>query len=330
MNLLAEAACLLCFPFRECCQSQVFTLYTLPFEQTDVELLHNQSELCAHLKSKKIELNPRIHFRLPSPNTFFESRIETFRRSLDHSIEVDRLKDRLFNEVEMLEMKELNQGVALCCQKLNELVKGRYALGFAKNKSQTFVGELALPYLKHLPEMTFSVATDKGTRQSMLTSDITDYVVFDDASYSGHQLQELIYGFCTAANEFLFRTPRLFLVVPFMSSVALSVFKQISHDSTISGLEIHLITTTRRIKAVRDRFSNEEMGALDKWLGSICRAGTLSLTFAEWKTPMPPQYPEKSPIWNSPFKLTLKQNLSLLIRKFTRLELSGHWSRERP
>lgn len=265
MYLINEAANILCFPIRECCPPKVMTTYTLPFKQ--------------------IELNGRINFKLPCPNKIHYDRIDDYRRTLDPNNQIDQLKDRLYSEIEMIKMEELIQGVALCCQKVNELINSTYALGVAKNKSQTFVAELALPFLKHRPQETFSVSTDKeGSRQSMLIPYVTDYLVFDDASYSGHQLRELICGFGIACNEFTFRNHRLFLVVPFVSTVALEVFEQIKEEG-YSGLEIHLITTTKRIKAIRDKFNKDEILFLDNWLNTIFRPHNLCLTLTEWKMP---------------------------------------------
>lgn len=289
ISLFNEAANLLWFAIRECCPAKKITLHTVPFEQIEPPHYHGETSL----QLKNITLNPRVNFHLPNPNVLHRDRIEAFLSTLNPSDQTDRLIDRLFNEVEMIEMKDLSLGLALCCKKINQLIESKYALGLAHNKSQTFTAELALPFLKTLPVETFSVATDDKTcapRQSTLTKNVLDHVVFDDASYSGHQLRELIYRFSLESDELTFKTPRLFLAVPFISSTALKVLNQMSYSS---NLEVHIVTTNRRIKAIGDKFTSKETPLLAKWLKSIYKPEYLCLSMTEWKIADGASIPEK-------------------------------------
>lgn len=289
ISLLNEAANLLWFAIRECCPAQKITLHTAPFEQ--IEPLHYHGE--TPIQFRNITLIPKVNFQLLSPNVLHRDRIEAFSSALNPSNPTDALIDRLFHEVEMIEMRDLSLGLALCCKKVNKLIKSKYALGVATNKSQTFAAEIALPFLKTLPSEVFHVATDDkndASIQSMLSKNVTDHVVFDDASYTGHQLREIIYRFGLESEEFTFKTPRLFLVVPFISSTALQT---LSHMICSSNLEVHIVTTNKRIKAIGDKFTSEETPLLAKWLSSIYKPEYLCLSLTEWKIADGASVPEK-------------------------------------
>lgn len=266
---------------------QLLNVHTVPSKGGDVNLYHTESEIIGHLNSHNIAvIKPRVDFRLPKPTELHRDQIGALLNSLDVSNPEDVLIDRFYREVEIITMHEFNEALAACCARVNEMISSRYILGIAKNKSQQFVAELALPYLRSLPQEICSVATNSTatgtTGQSPISMKFRDYLIFDDCSYSGSQLHYKILAICMENATNLLTTPRIYIVIPFISSVALEALDSLRGEDIVSQVRIHVITTTRRIKAIKDVFSEEEIAKLKQMFNSPA-IHQKCLTMMEWK-----------------------------------------------
>ncbi len=228
------------------------------------------------------------------------------------------LHRKFFKEVDKITFSELNQSLWLCSQKLNELLgENPYSIGFVPGKSQQWIAELALPYLQHSPASSFQHATDstivKRGYQSTLKKGERDFVVFDDGSYTAAQLATIMQGMRSAVGAVNEQQKcHLYLVVPFMSSLALqflegegkqdvAVFESLKE---MGHLKVHIITTDRKIKAITDVFSEKERERLIELEGSKVlvdygdgRKWTKCLTYMEWKVPDNASMPDNLKIW---------------------------------
>ena len=207
----------------------------------------------------------------------------------------------LLNNINVITFEELMNGLKSCCIQLNHFLQNHpYSIGFAFNKSQQWVAELALPYLNHTPISKFSVSIDSikdHSYQSRLDKNVSHFVVFDDASYSGNQLHNKIRAFKEQIAECCPNKPcELYLVVPFLSSTAKKrllnlvneekprLFSEKENKGSFANLNVTVITTDRKIKTFKDIFTSEQV----KQINQILTPGTgqpQSISITEWKIP---------------------------------------------
>jgi len=262
------------------------------------------AELQKVLDLKKIKLNcqnpppliQRNHIRQEAINAYLEQAKSEKWWGVNHA-EWYPLKCRLFQALDKITFEQLQSGLASCCAKLNARLKDqKYALGFVPHKSQQWIAELTLPLLSRAPETSFQNATELSVgvsqgMQSALNSPVKHFVIFDDASYSGAQLITTINALRSAILAIHKQEKcHLYLVVPFISKVALEWIQAISASSptNVGHLKVHLITTDKNIKAMLDVFSEKEFWRLvqiENALHIYCngRAPNKCLTFLEWK-----------------------------------------------
>ncbi len=267
-----------------------------------------QEQLNAH----HIGLNCLLPAPLVNKNCLQKDQIQAFLEEVkNHHPEAYPLEEKLFGSLEMLSFDELQTALKQCCTQLNEKLKGQnYTIGFVRNKSTQWLAELALPYLDDAPASCFEHATDNIVdvhgKQSKIAPQDRCFVIFDDAAYSGKQLCYIIEKLKSAISEAHQNEPcHLYLVVPFISSIAKKRFEeninQVSPGSVDESLKnlpkgnlnIHLITTDKKIKSITEVFSVGEIENLAKFADQNNQrpgyfdGGAISkcLTFTEWKTP---------------------------------------------
>ena len=229
------------------------------------------------------------------------------------------LKSKFFNNIDIISYDELKEALAVCCHQLNELLGDQqYSLGFVPEKSQQWIAEHALPHLKKLPQTYFQNEADGGITaegargyQEEVKTDQKHFVIFDDCSYSGTQLFGLIEGLKKAAGKtHKDEKCHLYLVVPFLSETAENYIQNFNKLALIQGLgnlQIHLITSNRKITSMQNHFTYQETEQLAKFdakafgthnwlreyvdLGRGTQAPTVCLTITEWKVPDEKSFP---------------------------------------
>ncbi len=272
------------------------------------------AQLQAQLDERNIPLNCESPAELKNKNAILRDEVDTYLADVQqrHPLYYGIVKE-LFDSVDILTFDELKAGLQASCEKLNELLGNQdYSIGFVKHKSQQWVAELALPYLNQAPTSFFINATDTVENirgeQSALNKQERHFVVFDDAAYSGKQIRHLIDELKKALAKTHQNEPcHLYLVVPFLSSIAeqrletyinkvRDSFDPARKDEPTGNLHVHLITTNRKVKAVKDIFTTEKVrrlalfAAMENLPGfSTCyyTDGQLTkcLTLTEWKIP---------------------------------------------
>lgn len=184
------------------------------------------------------------------------------------------IKKKLFDNIDMLSYQELLDGIAVCCNQLNQLLGDQdYSIGFVPQKSQQWIAEQALPYLRNFPNKSFKHFTDAGMtaggirgQQEKINQTEKVFVVFDDCSYSGNQLHKLIGNLKKAVGDaHQDEKCHLYLVVPFISPSSRNYMESYNQLAMIQGqgnLQIDFITTDREVVAMKDRFTLEEIEKL--------------------------------------------------------------------
>lgn len=285
----------------------------IKLESLALQSLPNVSEekkghMQRELDQKQIPLNCQNPVQIKQPNMIHTNQIEEFLTEArenswyqDNHAEWYTLRKKLFEGMEVIPFKDLMDSLKTCCQKLqSKLGSHEYAIGFVPKKSQQWMAELSVPYLDRSPSSFFEVATDnifdiRGS-QSALKNPVKRFVVFDDAAYSGHQLDTLISGLQQAILPIHGQEKcHLYLVVPFMSPHAVNLLQNnFKRNICIFGdkghLKIHLMTSERPIKAMSDVLTENEMTRLisiENGLDTYCNGRTRNkcLSLMEWKVP---------------------------------------------
>lgn len=257
--------------------TRIASNYETPLKVNQETLEKTQSEL----DSRGIPLNCLNPPHQEKLNDFdynaleqYLSHVKTFKPE-----QYEDLKSFFEKDVDKITVKELEEHLARCAAYLDTELKNNYQVGFVNKKSLKWIAELALPYLSRQPEQYFEPSTDVGGAQSKLSTNSRKFVIFDDASYSGHQVKSII---SSIQKEMISENSsgKIYFVIPFVSSVAeqylvdelLRGFKaagSIAHQGS-KKLKVHLITSERKVKMMTD---------LDP------RYEKIGLTFTEWKIP---------------------------------------------
>lgn len=204
------------------------------------------------------------------------------------------------DSIDIIPMRDLSLGLISCVKTLNHLLNldRPYAVGIRKKKSQTWVAELALPFLKKMPSSTFVIGVDSWgeSEGEPLKTNIKQFVIFDDATYSGSQLESTITTLKKKIYErFGYERCNLYLVVPFASDHSLTVLKESQFIFDARGnLGTTVITTNKKIKVIGELFCQNMLKVLDlsvnkqslKWLLRELynqNNRTKTLTHCHWK-----------------------------------------------
>lgn len=113
---------------------------------------------------------------------------------------------------------------------VNAAIEGPYLSLISRGKSNQWVMELALAQGAKLPENVIDFDDAKGLEQVLRANpDITELVLFDDATYSGSQLSSHVRETERLVEQFG-RKVRFHIVVPYISSYA---YKELSNNPAI-------------------------------------------------------------------------------------------------
>jgi hypothetical protein len=241
------------------------------------------AEMQAKLVERGIPLNCEHPPRQEHLNDFRPGAVQSYlsQIQLEQPSRYERLKTFFERDVLKLTVDELEDKLPRCTKYLDSKVKGGdYQIGFVKRKSLKWIAELALPYMSCPPIDYFEPSTDVGGSQTELSKKSSDFVVFDDASYSGKQMITII---SSMLQELLRqdRKGKIYFVIPFVSKVAeasilhhlqtLMTSPELHGHEGLKRLKIHLITSERQVKTMKDIFPE----GLD----------SIGITFTEWKVP---------------------------------------------
>lgn len=183
---------------------------------------------------------------------------------------VKKVAEKAINSIQHFTQAQLDAGLEECAtilnERLRELGMPSYAVAVSEKKSSQWCMELATPYLDYAPTSGLSIGGGGviiGVGQSIARpGDVTNIkedvlVLFEDCSYSGHQLNSYIRDFMKNRSDANLPI-KLFVIVPFMSEKALSLnngnIKYRLEEEGIKNVTVEIITTATRIKAVNDVF----------------------------------------------------------------------------
>lgn len=233
-------------------------------EEIEEYRLNSQEEIQSHVEAYELPLKSDTSHQLTARNALNSEEIEKYISEYS----VSDFGKRFCDSIQMIPMRDLSVGIISCVNTLNQLLDfdRPYAVGIRANKSQTWVAELALPFLQKMPSSTFVIGVDSwaGSKSESLPNNIQQFVVFDDASYSGSQLQTTIVELKKRIYErFGYERCHVYLVVPFATNNALNFLQKSQYIFDAPGnLEITFITTNRKIKTIRELFSENMLKIL--------------------------------------------------------------------
>lgn len=182
-------------------------------------------------------------------------------------------KRRLFAETYCFTYEDLWEALAECTQKLNRALNGQdYDVGYAEQKSQTWVAELALPLMEKTPENAFLLDLE-GEEERVLGEEqkyTENFVVFDDASYSGDQMVNLLMELVSEMENLPPMPRKIYYVIPFMSTKAKELMLEIMkarRTNTPEKLgplpEFCIFTSDKKIPAFSDVFPPKSQALKD-------------------------------------------------------------------
>jgi hypothetical protein len=237
------------------------------------------------LDKKNIPLNCANPPRQNSLNDLYHENIKKYLEYLSKSPLDNNQHIKSFWEdskkIDKVTIEELEKCLFACTQHLDKQLEGDYDVGFVPKKSSKWIAELALPYLSKIPLNHFEYSTDVGGQQTTLSARSQQFVIFDDASYSGSQLVTVISSLQTQLTK-QGKKGKLFLVVPFISAVAekhliknltekLNAPYGTSARENSRKLQIHLITSNRELKTTSGAYPDSQEG--------------VGFSFTQWKVP---------------------------------------------
>jgi hypothetical protein len=241
----------------------------------DATLLNqNLAQLQKELDQRKIPLDCLNPPRQKNLNDRNEKEIKKYLDYLkDHDApNYDRVKELWEKDILKITVTELQETLAACTKHLDAKLENEYSIGFVPRKSSKWIAELAFPYLSKLPSSHFEHSTDSlGVvgQQSKLSGKAHQFVIFDDASYSGKQLETVISGMHGQLIK-QGKEGKLLLVIPFISAEA----------------EKYLVDNlARKLNAPIGTQAREGSRKLKIQLITSDRPIKNQRTFTEWKVP---------------------------------------------
>ncbi len=218
----------------------------------------------------------------PKQNTLNDFNRENINKFLNYKKKTDGLTDdevsvienKIYANLDKITVKDLEENLAACTLYLNTLIQNDYTVGFSKNKSSCWIASQAIPHMDKTPKNRFVPKYDTGG-EIPTDPEITDneLVIYDDASYSGNQIESLLMHLNRSMRR-QSRQANVYLVIPFISELALDRLNyalEASSKRRELNLKIHLITSDKKVKQVKDVLPNST--------SSQC------VSFMEWKTP---------------------------------------------
>lgn len=143
-----------------------------------------------------------------------------------------------------------------CVEKLKILAPdAKFQVGMLKDKSQTWIAELAEKYFGIRFEAAFGLATDHiaNANPTRLTGSSKQLIVFDDISYSGSQIYESVKTliWSQAYHAFKREPVEVFILIPFMTERAIKQIQSLKERAG-QNVTLHVITSNEKIECIDD------------------------------------------------------------------------------
>jgi hypothetical protein len=221
-----------------------------------VQRLKHRSNILETLNGIDPSLAPSV------PARFDEGKLQDWLNE-DPDPEVRALKEKIMGKVKHVSHKEFTENLRRVTDDLNkrlEKIKEPYAVlwDYKPHSSRRWTHEQAKPFLKTKPVTAtyFQGAAEKRTQalRRLTEKDIRHFVIFDDASYSGTQLQKTI----REVREFHVKNglekPKFTIVAPYVTSTAAALISE--PDVTLLSAET--------MPYIRDVLSKEDLEAISR------------------------------------------------------------------
>ncbi len=266
--------------------SEIRTPPVVEVEAGVVDRLQAEMEAAAGAGQLQLEgLYPPVR-----PNRFLRENLLKWLDALPLSADENKLLKKIYDEyVEMVRYEELRAGIRVLAADLRGRIKGPYAISYDKDKSSEWMAAQAIPLMEKAPVgyiNSFNPVVPKGCRT---------VVHFDDMSLSGAQIAMYADFIAEQAKEPL----EVLYAVPFISSKAIAVWAKNPIATSVEGVSVDLLTTTRRLRAQEDVMSEEERTVFEELQNKLVRTGIFPgeyawgdvsgsgfcLSTTEWKTP---------------------------------------------
>lgn len=209
---------------------------------------------------------------------------------------------KAIEHAQYISMEKFDAALKQCVQELNQKLTTPFSVGMTCGKSTQWVAGLALKDLKSLPHSWFPLSSEQGTffvktpKSQLEVGHIQEetLVLFDDCSFSGTQLTRNLVQIEEALKKENLRK-KILVVIPFMTQPALEKVNRLSAN-TDSALSIEVITTSERIKTIKEIFTDEERYQFGIIFNShyfssfhthLNLPGTTTFCWSDWRLPDP-------------------------------------------
>lgn len=204
---------------------------------------------------------------LPSPLDK-ETMQENLNRYFENSGGAKAVFKKAYDNLQHLTFSMLEEALKGCVQKLDQQLEQMncpdYTVSIVEGKSNQWVAQLAMQYMKLLPTSLSFLESNENIQVSAprhaFTNDFREEIVvmFDDNSCTGNQLINNI-----GALQALNRKMTVFVVIPF---VAQKVYDRLK--TFLGGeFDVRLITSDTRIQKSSDVFTENEISCLRRRIG---------------------------------------------------------------
>lgn len=215
----------------------------------------------AELDKQQIPLTCRTFAPLKESNHLCQDQIDKYLQPL--SPEHKAIKQKFFESIQKISYEDLEKDLFACTQELNNKLNNQdFALGYAENKSQKWIAELALQYLNKPPVDSFSTYTafslsGAGSEQSSLSEKANNLVVFDDAAYSGTQMCELLENLVTEISKKPNQPKNIYFVIPFMSDHSKTKLQETWDKLLLTkspDTKLYIITSSTKVTSFAEKY----------------------------------------------------------------------------
>ncbi len=200
------------------------------------------------------------------------------------------LLERGFKALEHITFEELQRELQMLCQEFNEKIENSpYTIGFESKKSSEWMARLAYSHLK-TPDDSCPLSY-RNCPELKVDTDVMLFI--DDCAYSGAQLKLYISSIAEKSSR---PNLHLYVIVPFMSSRALSLVR----EDIPENITLTLLSSRREFKNLDNIFSIRELRLVRleaqrsmpehpfKWFLNKDQ----SVMYTDWKLPDATSFPQ--------------------------------------
>lgn len=195
---------------------------------------------------------------------------------------------KIQDHLDCITYNEFLDGLSSCIRELERRLQGEpYQIGFEPRGSNAWAFEIALKYLNRK-----NVAAYRIGAALPLADKSPNLVIFHDASYDEDKIDQLIKTTRFQAKDSKFKNFKIFVVVPFVNRKTIKA--ALSNHSTRNPnehFEVHLITTQRAIRSIRECLSNSEIDKIAA-TGAETHLSKKSITWLDWSVSQYDELPD--------------------------------------